>query len=106
MVEIVAVSFIVCVFGLLMAFFFGSIGMNKVIGIFGIVIGLVAFVVFIFWLSITLFVLAWNLSVAAYFGLAALTFWKGFGFTVVGASLFKGKNVIEAVVGLCQKRRR
>ena len=78
--------------------------MGKVIGIVGIVIGAIAFMAFMFWLSITLLVLAWNLSVAAYFGWAALTFWQGFGFMWIGGVLFKGQGIVQSLLEYKKKK--
>ena len=105
MAGLVAVIFIVLVFGLLMAYFLGDRFMKKATFIVAAGIGIVLFVMFMFWLSITLFVLAWNLSVAAYFGLAALTFWKGFGFIWVGGILCKGESMVQSLINCKNKKK-
>jgi len=101
MAEMVTLVFVVCVFGLIMAFYLGDRSMVKVIGIVTVI---ALFTAFSFWLSVTLFVLAWNLSVAAYFGLAALTFWKGFGFIWVGGMMCKGESIVQSVINIRKKK--
>ena len=112
MAEMVALAFIVCVFGLVMAFYLGSSSMSKVIGpvlgimaaVIGCLVAGFAFASFLVWI----FMLLWNVSVVPYFGLAALTFWKAWGFVLVSGFLFKGSGtaVTQATRGIKARRRK
>jgi hypothetical protein len=95
MVEMVAIVFVTCVFGLLMAYFLGDRFMKKsvfiVLAIFGCItaglaigFGLAAFLVYIM-------MLLWNSClVGTVAGVGAVGFWQAWGLLILSGLLFKG----------------
>jgi hypothetical protein len=101
MVEMVAVVFIVLVFGLVMAYLLGDRFMKKsvfiVIGVTAIVIGLLALGFGFGALAACIVMLLWNSCLLGTIaGVSAIGFWQAWGIMILSGFLFKGG--IAAVV--------